>query len=315
MKIVPVPSDDTPNKGYLVRRVRQILSLKSCLAMHRPLYSWIILAASVGLFACGVRPSAPPTVTPVPQYPPGQKPYEQNGVWYYPLPSSSGYIEEGIASWYGSEFHDRPTSSGEPYDMEALTAAHKILPLGTHVKVTNLRNAQSLILRINDRGPFVAGRSIDLSRNAARRLGVLQAGTAPVRIEAIQVASATTTDGITRWQPQPVPDFRHGKFAIQVGAFQSILNALRLKKGLEGEFETVFIQPGSNYNDSLYRVHAGFFSELTTAETKARWLKQRGFSDAFVVAIDDTRMSGQPLNRYSGDAQKNMPTNKPGRLP
>jgi len=229
------------------------------------------------------------------------------------LPSSFGYVEEGIASWYGEAFHDRPTSSGEPYDMEALTAAHKLLPLGTHVKVTNLRNAKSLILRINDRGPFVAGRSIDLSRNAARTLDILQTGTAPVRIEAVQVASATTTDGVTRWRPEPVPDYRHGKFAIQIGAFQAILNAHRVKKGLEGEFEAVFIQSGAQYNDSLYRVHVGFFSELTAAQTKARWLKQRGFSDAFVVAVDDKGIEGQELNRHSSDAQDSMP-NKAGML-
>jgi len=296
------------------RPLKRIRFQKAFLARHaRLLRLWLALAVSAGIIACGIRPSPPPPVAPpVTRYPPGQKPYEQSGVWYYPLPSSSGYVEEGIASWYGEEFHDRPTSSGEPYDMEALTAAHKILPLGAFVKVTNLRNAKTLIVRINDRGPFVAGRAIDLSRNAARRLDILQTGTAPVKIEAVQIASATTTDGVTRWRPEPVPDFRHGNFAIQVGAFQSILNAHRLKKGLESEFKTVFIQPGSYYNDKLYRVHVGFFGDLNEAQTRARWLKQRGLGDVFVVAVEDRRTAAPRLDTSSGDAQTKVPPDKAG---
>ncbi len=88
-----------------------------------------------------------------------QKPYQIKGVWYYPLPSAEGYVEEGLASWYGPEFHGKPTSCGEPYDMYAMTAAHKTLPLGTNVKVTNLRNGRTVILRVNDRGPLFPGGS------------------------------------------------------------------------------------------------------------------------------------------------------------
>ena len=98
-------------------------------------------------------------------------------------------MEEGLASWYGAEFHGKPTSCGEPYDMYAMTAAHKTLPLGTHVKVSNLRNGRSVILRVNDRGPFVSGRIIDLSCRAAQELGSATPGLAPVRVEAVQVAS------------------------------------------------------------------------------------------------------------------------------
>lgn len=115
----------------------------------------------------------------------GSKPYTIRGVTYYPLISARGFRETGIASWYGPGFHGRRTANGERYNMYAMTAAHKILPLNTTVRVTNLRTGRSIHVRINDRGPFVPGRVIDLSKAAAARLGILAAGTGRVRVEAI----------------------------------------------------------------------------------------------------------------------------------
>ncbi|MCL2122902.1 MAG: septal ring lytic transglycosylase RlpA family protein, partial [Desulfovibrionaceae bacterium] len=116
---------------------------------------------------------------------PGSKPYTIHGKTYYPLHSARGFVEEGMASWYGPGFHGKRTANGETYDMHAMTAAHKILPLGTIVRVTNKNNGRSLVLRINDRGPFVDDRVIDLSRAAADKLDVVGKGTAPVRITAL----------------------------------------------------------------------------------------------------------------------------------
>ena len=116
---------------------------------------------------------------------PGSKPYTINGKTYYPLQSSRGFVEEGIASWYGPGFHGKRTANGEIYNMNALTAAHRILPLGTLVRVTNKNNGRSLVVRINDRGPFAHDRVIDLSRAAADKLDVMAKGTAPVRIVAL----------------------------------------------------------------------------------------------------------------------------------
>lgn len=113
------------------------------------------------------------------------KPYEVAGVWYYPKVQPS-YDESGIASWYGEPFHGRKTANGERYNMNALTAAHKTLPMPSKVRVTNLTNGRSLILRVNDRGPFVHGRIIDVSRRAARLLGFKDAGTARVRVTVIE---------------------------------------------------------------------------------------------------------------------------------
>lgn len=109
-------------------------------------------------------------------------PYRINGVWYYPAPDYS-YSETGIASWYGEEFDGRPTANGEVYDMGALTAAHRTLPLPSLVQVTNLENGRSLVLRVNDRGPFARGRIIDVSRRAAELLGFYGKGTAKVRVD------------------------------------------------------------------------------------------------------------------------------------
>lgn len=236
--------------------------------------------------ACATHKPLPHKKLP-PMYPPGQKPYELNGVWYYPIPSALGYVEEGIASWYGKDFHTRPTSSGEPYNMYALTAAHKILPLGTHVKVTHLENNKSVVVRINDRGPFVPGRIIDLSYNAAQRLDIIQPGTACVKIEAIQLAKIQNTNGNTSWRPEPVPNFRFGKFTIQIGAFQTLNNAFGLKKAMSQEYGTILIEPFLNRDRGYYRVQVGTFRDLIKALGQVEHLKQQGFEDAFVVAMED----------------------------
>lgn len=109
------------------------------------------------------------------------RPYQIRGRWYHPVDDPS-YEEVGMASWYGDRFHGRPTATGEPFDMNALTAAHKTLPLPGLVEVTNLANGRSVVLRINDRGPFVDGRIIDLSRAAAQELGLLDQGVGRVRV-------------------------------------------------------------------------------------------------------------------------------------
>src|SRR5690606_10717493 len=108
------------------------------------------------------------------------KPYQIEGVWYYPVDTSDGYTAKGIASWYGKEFHGKPTANGETYHMYDLTAAHPTLPLPTYVRVTNLNNGKSLVVRVNDRGPFLRGRVIDLSYRSAQLLGFVEQGTSPV---------------------------------------------------------------------------------------------------------------------------------------
>jgi rare lipoprotein A len=143
----------------------------------------VIMAAIILLFGCGSN-------TPlVKRDSAGQ--YTINGKTYYPMKTvAAGYTQKGVASWYGPGFHGKKTSSGEVYDMHCMTAAHSVLPLNTMVKVTNLSNNKEVVVRVNDRGPFVNDRVIDLSLAAARDLGMVQYGTVPVRVSVIGPAGS-----------------------------------------------------------------------------------------------------------------------------
>lgn len=150
----------------------------------------------------------------------GTQSYTVRGKTYYPLKSAQNFVETGIASWYGPGFHGKKTSNGERYNQNELTAAHKILPFGTMVQVTNLENGRSTKVRINDRGPFVGSRVIDLSRAAAKSLGMLGKGTAKVRITALQSGGKP---------PLLTPDGDMlGLFYIQIGSFKEQPRAVNL---------------------------------------------------------------------------------------
>jgi len=150
--------------------------------------------------------------------------YEVLGKRYYVMPTSLGYTERGIASWYGTKFHNQRTSSGEPYNMYTMTAAHKTLPLPTYVKVTNLSNEKSIIVKVNDRGPFHENRIIDLSYVAAKKLNMVGHGTALVEVTAIDPDHP-------EWTPKkadPLQHRKHPQLYLQVGAFSKEANAQRL---------------------------------------------------------------------------------------
>lgn len=216
-----------------------------------------------------------------------QRPYQINGIWYYPMPTAQGYVEEGLASWYGPGFHGKPTSTGERYDMHAMTAAHKTLPMGTHVKVTNLENGKSAILRVNDRGPFVDGRIIDLSLAASKELDSKQRGLARVRVEAVQLAREEHQGANTYWRVENVPSFRYGNFTIQIGSFKDQNNANRLKDRMRPGYEVVHVQPALADDGSIFRVQVGKFRDIVLAEQELQRLRSSGFQDAFVVAMED----------------------------
>ena len=214
-----------------------------------------------------------------------QKPYQIEGKTYYPLPSAEGYVETGTASWYGNPFHGRKTSNGETYNMYEWTAAHKTLPMNTRLLVENLGNGRSTTVRVNDRGPFVGTRIIDLSYNVARDLGIMKEGTGQVRItalgeaETVQLADNKAT---TRFLPHE--DFQKGDFYVQIGAFTVRENADRLKDKMnkEGrEAETVRHERGDQV---FYRVQVKAGSTLTTAKQTEQAMAGSGFAGAFVVA-------------------------------
>ena len=214
-----------------------------------------------------------PAVTP--GYP---KPYQVFGKWYQPVPDSKGFSERGIASWYGSDFHGKKTSNGEIYNMHDMTAAHKTLPLGTRVKVFNLENNKETEVRVNDRGPFVQGRIIDLSYEAARRIGVVGPGTAPVEIIAI---GQEITPGTGRVVPV---DYYSGNFTFQVGAFIDKNNAERLKAKLDEKYQNAHIVIYDGGDRTYYRVRVGRCQDLKKTAEYEEALKKDGYTDVFTVA-------------------------------
>lgn len=260
----------------------------------------ILFLLVVGLSACAQRqaptlgdspPRYPRDVSRVPDAVPKHEPrsrygnpphYEVFGKRYYVLDSAENFTERGIASWYGSKFHGRRTSSGEPYDMYAMTAAHRQLPLPAYAEVTNLNNGRKVIVRINDRGPFAKNRIIDLSYAAAHRLDMLGAGTAPVQIR-------TLTPGQTPRGVTTATD-RSAKIAyyLQAGAFSDRANADRLRSrldsyslGVPARLEAVTIQ-----GSTLHRVRLGPVSTVSEVDRLSATLAKFGLQDTQVVVLD-----------------------------
>jgi len=178
-------------------------------------------------------------------------------------------------------FTAKKTSNGEIYDMHAMTAAHKTLPLGTHVRVHNLNNGKSVEVRINDRGPFVRGRIIDLSYKAAKKLDVVGPGTAPVEIVALGTPNAKDGQSTSGYTPI---DYYKGNFTFQIGAFSEEGNARRLKKKLENKYMNVHIVPYDDGKRVMYRVRVGRASSLEQAEEYESTLIEHGYKGAFIVA-------------------------------
>jgi rare lipoprotein A len=168
------------------------------------------------------------------------------------LPENGGYREQGVASWYGAQFHGKRTSSGVIYDMHGLTAAHKTLPLPSLVRVTNLDTGRSVVVTVNDRGPFVKDRLIDLSYAAALDLGIVKSGTGRVEVESLVEANTPPTGAVAA-EPVPAQDIY-----LQVGAFGDEENAARLKGNLESNgVNKVVIRYDEQVSPALYRVRVG----------------------------------------------------------
>ncbi len=185
-------------------------------------------------------------------------------------PAPEGYVEEGNASWYGVPFNGRRASNGEIYDMNKLTAAHRTLPFDTMVRVTNLNNGKSTVVRITDRGPFVENRIIDLSQAAARQIESIGPGVVPVRLEVI-------TPGI---------DPTAGYFTVQVGAFRDPANAQRLRDRLNLSYSPIFIQQYDSPDGTYYRVRVGKVSGEDAARQFGEQLRDREGFTPFVVRLD-----------------------------
>jgi len=200
---------------------------------------------------------------------------------YYPIPSSYGFIQKGLASWYGPPFHGRKTSNGESYDMHSLTAAHKTLPMGTVLLVRNLDNGKDTIVRVNDRGPFAGGRIIDLSYKAARELGVVGNGTAKVQIIALAEGEVKNKG------EEPTlyyKDFAVGDFYVQIGSFAKQFNAVKLQKRFTDAGHATVIHNSFDPKELLYRVHVYVGKTMQSAKIAEKALLESGYVGAFVIA-------------------------------
>jgi rare lipoprotein A len=217
-------------------------------------------------------PDAVPRVEPRSAH--GNPPfYDALGRRYYVLASADGYIERGVASWYGPDFHGGNTSSGEPYDMYAMTAAHRTLPLPTYARVTNLKNGRSVVVRINDRGPFVANRIIDLSYTAAAKLDMLREGTTLVEVRAL-------TPGAVE-PPTRVAELPPPALYVQAGAFAEPDNAQRLVARLQAAgLTSAFVLSPLIGKSRLFRVRLGPVNSVAEFDQLAAQLAALGVPDA-----------------------------------
>lgn len=213
----------------------------------------------------------------------GNRPYTVFNKTYYPRTDAKNYRERGVASWYGKKFHGRRTSSGERYDMYAMSAAHKTLPIPSYVRVRNLRNGKTTVVRVNDRGPFLHNRLIDLSYAAAAKLDIVASGTGLVEIESIEF---DTPAAVAEAAPAPTPispPAAAPEIFIQVGAYVERDNAERMRSGLyRAGFSGVHI---STHPDqvTLYRVRVGPLANVEESDDLLRRLLERGFEHAYIA--------------------------------
>ena len=262
------------------------------------------LALALALTGCGgpsQRPSPPPATVPpvvapatrsrpsdaellalpdaVPRVEPrahlGNPPvYEVFGQRYFVLASAKGYVARGVASWYGPDFHGERTSTGEPYDMYSMTAAHPLLPLPAYARVTNLANGRSIVVRINDRGPFKANRIIDLSYAAALKLDMVRNGTTLVEVRGLEPEDAATAP------PPPAPIFAQaGAFALKDNAEQ--LRARLLRHGIGN----VLVSSDASSGQTLFRVRVGPIASVAEFDALVARVRALGLG-ALRLAID-----------------------------
>ncbi|QNI03265.1 septal ring lytic transglycosylase RlpA family protein [Halomonas sp. SH5A2] len=253
-------------------------------------------------------PLEPPDVSNVPDAVPRDEPLSRAGnrstyeVWgktYHVLPNADGYSKQGLASWYGEKFHGYATSNGEIYDMYKMSAAHRSLPLPTYARVTNQRNGQSVIVRVNDRGPFHSDREIDLSYAAAARLDILDEGTGAVRVEAINpeqwqaqrspntsrsapapdTATASSSETPERSRDNPPGEPSGEVVYLQIAALGDPQNAQKMRSQLSN---AVPHDVRVNQDDDIYRVQVGPVAADQESDAR-KALHDAGFTDVFIV--------------------------------
>jgi rare lipoprotein A len=280
------------------------IALTGCSLAHRPSKTSQPDKPSASIPSGSAVPQAPPDVFSIPDAVPRTEPrgtrgnppfYEVFGKRYYVLASSEGFVERGTASWYGPGFHSAATSLGERYDMYAMTAAHKTLPIPAYAEVTNLKNGRKVVVRINDRGPFVGDRIIDLSYTAAAKLDMLLAGTAPVEVRVITArgaGSALPPPGVPApVAPAPPPVAVVNAPAvkmpgapamfIQAGVFSDHENARRrVEVLLAAGIELASLDEIPRSERVLHRVRVGPFASVEEFDLNMKRLRELSINDA-----------------------------------
>lgn len=262
--------------------------------MSRGAFSWLLVGLCLVLLAgCGksvretrdgppLRPDRQVDLTePVPRSEPrssygNHSPYEVLGQTYHVLASASNYAETGYASWYGSKFHGRPTSSGEPFDMYRISAAHRTLPLPTYARVRNLENGKEITVRINDRGPFHPDRIIDLSYAAALKLGIVEAGVGRVEVRTIETGAPETASAIRTPHSLPVH--------VQVGAFSEQQRAREISRQLEqARLGPVHVERAGRGSNRVWRVRLGPLADAASARNMFERVLELGLDNPVYV--------------------------------
>lgn len=259
----------------------------SGLRHHALLAVMVVMALSACTFGVpiGQKSVGSGNVSPVKKSKSGNpSSYVVMGKRYYVLDSSQGFVQRGLASWYGKKFHGRKTSSGEVYNMYAMTAAHKSLPLPTFVRVQNLSNGRSIVVKVNDRGPFVGDRIIDLSYAAAEKLGVIGPGTARVEVSAVNSGQQDATRPVIRTIPLTENVAADVPLFIQMGSFGNVINAQNLLRELHDANEKAAkvsqLQTGSGL---FYRVRVGPLFDIEEANAVILRLNNKGFNASRIV--------------------------------
>jgi len=264
------------------------------LKLARPRLTLALVCSSVlALSACtfGVPIGHKPSATAVSSLPKQKKSklgnpssYVVMGKRYFVLDNAYGFVQRGVASWYGKKFHGRKTSSGEIYNMHAMTAAHKTLPLPIYVRVKNLRNGRSVVVKVNDRGPFVGDRIIDLSYAAATKLGVTGPGTAEVEVSVVNSASQNAERPVVRTIPLTDNVAADVPLFIQMGSFGSEINARNLVRNLHNANEkAASVSQLQTAQGLFYRVRVGPLFDIDEANAVVRRLNSKGFTTARIV--------------------------------
>lgn len=250
-----------------------------------------------------IQPEPKPSDEPPSRYG-NQESYTVNGMTFQVRPTSEGYREVGVASWYGKQFHGRPTSTMEPFDMFSISAAHPTLPIPTYVRVTNLENNSSMIVRVNDRGPFHANRIIDLSYGAAVRLGFANQGTAQVEVEAVapyQVRwegagntaySQTNTHRGATYQSAYDPNSNNQRFVyLQAGAYLDSASAQKALSRLQQWLQSRGMQEPVHlvFNDGYQKLHVGPLRNFSQAEALRQQLSASPWGKPIWIEVNPNR--------------------------